>query len=253
MNVPRRHDRRDLDAVLVLGVALCLVVNLAPGLTAVRTVLGLPFLLAGVGYVMMAALYGDELPEGSMQLMLVPALSVSALILLALLLHVSRLGIDARSFADAALILVAIAAVVASVRRRSGRFEPTPVAVGAALRSRWTWSVLVVAAVFAVLLAILARPLPDDQIAGYTALSSLRAGGGAIAVAVRSEELHTVAYRLVVTPAGGRARTRVFTLAPGTAWARTLRLPGPPLQTVSVALYRTSAPHAAYRRVTLRP
>jgi hypothetical protein len=253
VNVPHRRARRDLDVVLVLGVALCLVVNLAPGLTAVRTVLGLPFLLAGVGYAMMAALYGDELPEGSMQLMLVPALSVCALILTALVLHVSRLGIDARSFADAALILVAITSVIASVRRRSGRFEPIPVPLGAALRSRWTWSVLVVAAVFAVLLAILARPLPNDQIAGYTALSSLRARGGAIAVAVRSEELHGVAYRLVVSPAGGRRETRAFTLAPGTAWARTLRLSGPPLQTVTVALYRASAPHAVYRQVTLRP
>jgi hypothetical protein len=249
----RRSARRDLDAVLALGIAVCLVVNLAPGLVAVRTVLGLPFLLAGVGYAMMAALYGDEPPEGSMQLMLVPALSVASLILLALALHVTRLGIDARTFADATLVLVAIASVIATLRRRSGRFEPGPPALRSALRSRWTWSVVVVAAVFAALLAILARPLPNDHIAGYTALSGLRAGGGAITVAVRSEELRAAAYRLVLSPAGGRSETRRFRLSPGAAWTRTLRLPGPPLQTISVALYRASAPHAVYRRVTLRP
>jgi hypothetical protein len=253
MTPRRRSARGDLDAVLALGVAVCLVVNLAPGLVAVRTVLGLPFLLAGVGYAMMAALYGDELPEGSMQLMLVPALSVASLILLALVLHVSRLGIGARTFVDATLILVAIASLIAVLRRRSGHFEPSPPALRSALRSRWTWSAIVVAAVFAALLAILARPLPDDHIAGYTALSGLRAGGGEIAVAVRSEELDPVAYRLVLSPAGGRAETRRFRLSPGAAWSRTLRLPGPPLQTISVTVYRASAPDAVYRQVTLRP
>jgi len=104
-----------------------------------------------------------------------------------------------------------------------------------------------------VLLAILARPLPNDRIAGYTALSGLRAGGGAIAVAVRSEELRPVAYRLVVSPAGGPPETRRFSVSPGAAWTRALRLPGPPLQTISVALYRASAPDAVYRQVTLRP
>ena len=243
----------DVLAVLLLGAVTCALVNYAPGEVALRAVFGLPFLLVGIGYVVMSAMFGDELPEGSMQLMLVPALSVASLILIALALDVSQIGLGRRAIADTALGVALVAVTITAWRRRRGFVGGPQIRLGALARSRWTWSVLVAAAVFAGLLVVLARPLPNDRIAGYTALTSLRGPGSSVDVGVQSEEVRSDSYRLEVTPAGGPPQTRFFTLPPGGHWGARIVLTGPSLQTVRIALYRGTEAGVVYRQLTLRP
>jgi hypothetical protein len=253
MSPPRRSPSVDLWFVLAVGGAMCLAVYLLPHVVALRAVFAIPFLLLGVGYVIMSAAYGGELPEGSMQVLLVPSLSIAGLILLALGLNVFKAPLDARTIAVASLTLAAIACTVAAVRRRGPGAPARSVRPAAVLRSRWVWSILIAAAVFAVLLTVLGRPLPDQNIAAYTALSSLRSGASAVTVEVQSAQLRTLAYRLDVSPANGQRTERSFTLAPGRKWSETIDVGGPSLQIVNVRLYRADYPSRIYRQVTLRP
>jgi hypothetical protein len=253
MSPPRRSSFLDLLFVLVVGGAMCLAVYLLPRVVALRAVFALPFMLVGLGYVIMSALYGGELPEGSMQVLLVPALSIAGLILLALGLDAVKAPLDARTIAVASLALASIASVVAAARRRGQGTLAASVHPGAILRSRWVWSILIAAGVFAVLLTVLGRPLPDQNIAAYTALSSLRSGPSAITVEVQSSQLQTLTYRLEVLPANGDRTERTFTLAPGRQWSQTIAVGGPSRQIVNVRLYRADDPATIYRQVTLRP
>ena len=246
-----RHT--DLALVLAAGIVTCLAVNLIPDATAVRAVFAIPFLLLGVGYLIMVAAFGNDLPDGSLQVLLVPALSIAGVILMALGLDVAKFPLNARAFADAALVLAGVTAAIAGLRRRGQEVSLPRLPVRAAARSRWTWSLLLAAAVFAALLIVLARPLPDSHIAGYTALSSLRGPGSSVRVEVQSAETRTVAYRLAVLPDSGPAQTRSFTLKPGERWAQLVSLSGPPLQIVRVRLYRTAEPTTVYRQVFLKP
>jgi hypothetical protein len=120
------------------------------------------------------------------------------------------------------------------------------------LRSPWLWSSTVLLVVFAVLVALLARPLPDPKFAGYTQLSALRTAGTGIRASVRSAEHSRTSYRLLATTASGRVLAREFSLTPGQEWTGILPTGAPREQTVHVRLYRAGDPAAVYREVIPR-
>jgi uncharacterized membrane protein len=255
---PRRRLPLDLLPVVLLGALTTLAVVALPHLVALRATLGLPFLLLGPGYALTRALFGGERLEASMQVLLALALSIATIVLVGLALNAAQIALTARSLAVAVLIVTAVACVVTAVRDRdlpettsvaSSRSLRSPSRV---LRSPWLWSVITLIAVFAGLLALLARPLPDRAFAGYTQLSALRSRAGGVRVQVQSEEHLRTTYRLDVTTASGRSVSRTLTLAPGQRWERTIDAGRPVQQTVGIRLYRTAAPAAVYRELTLR-
>src|SRR6202034_2252732 len=186
--------------------------------------------------------FGGERLEASMQVLLALALSIATIVLVGLALNAAQIALTARSLAVAVLIVTAVACVVTAVRDRdlpettsvaSSRSLRSPSRV---LRSPWLWSVITLIAVFAGLLALLARPLPDRAFAGYTQLSALRPRAGGVRVQVQSEEHLRTTYRLDVTTASGRSVSRTLTLAPGQRWERTIDAGRPVEQTVDIRL-----------------
>jgi uncharacterized membrane protein len=247
----RRSGSTDLLAVVLVGGLTTLVLFAAPHVVALRASLGLPFLLLGPGYALTSALFVREHAETSLRLPLTLALSIAAMVLVGLALDAAGIALTARAL-DVALLVVASAACgVATVRRRS---ETTTESLqpARALRSPWVWSTAALVAVFAVLLAVLARPLPDNTFAAYTQLSALRSGADGVSVAVKSAEHRFTTYDLDVRAASGLVIRRTFALAPGQQWTSVIHTGGPRAQTVDIRLYRAVAPMTVYRALTLR-
>jgi hypothetical protein len=248
---PRRRLPLDLLPVVLLGALTTLAVVAFPHLVALRATFGLPFLLLGPGYALMRALFARDRLEASMRVLLALALSIATIVLVGLALNAAQIALTARSLAVAVLIVTAVACVVAAVRDRDLR-ETMSVTPARALRSPWLWSVSTLIAVFAGLLVLLSRPLPDGAFAGYTQLSALRSGAGGVRVEVQSAEHLRTTYRLDVSTASGRSVSRTLTLAPGQQWERIIDAGRPAEQTVNIRLYRAAAPGAVYRELTLR-
>jgi hypothetical protein len=247
----RRLVPLDLLAVVLLGGLTLAALFAAPHVVAIRAALGLPFLVLGPGYALMSALYAREQPGTSMSLMLTLALSVSAMVLVGLALNAARIALTARTLGVALLGVASAACLVAAVRRGG---VPRALSIGpsGALRSPWLWSTAVLVAVFAGLVAALARPLPNRTFAGYTQLSALRSGA-AVSVTVKSAEHARTTYYLDVSTASARAISRTLTLAPGQRWVQAIDARGSQTQTVHVRLYSAGAPTRVYRELTLRP
>jgi uncharacterized membrane protein len=255
---PRLRLPLDLLPVVLLGALTTLAVVAFPHVVALRATFGLPFLLLGPGYALMRALFARDRLEASMRVLLALALSIATIVLVSLALNAAQIALTARSLAVAVLITTAVACLVTAVRDRhlpeTIPLAPlrVPQAPSRVLRSPWLWSVSTLIAVFAGLLVLLARPLPDGAFAGYTQLSALRSGAGGVRVEVQSAEHLRTTYRLDVTTAAGRSLSRTLTLAPGQQWKRIIDAGRPAEQTVNIRLYRTAAPAAVYRELTLR-
>jgi uncharacterized membrane protein len=247
----RRSGSFDLLTVVLVGGLTTLALYATPHFAALRAVLGLPFLLLGPGYALTSALFAHEQSETSVRLVLTLALSIAAMVLVGVALDAAGIALTARAL-DLALLAVATAACgVAAVRRRSA---PTTESrePARALRSPWLWSTAALVAVFAVLVAVLARPLPDKTFAAYTQLSALRSGAGGVSVAVKSAEHRFTTYELDVRAASGLVIRRTFVLAPGQQWTSVIHTGAPQAQTVDIRLYRAVAPTTVYRALTLR-
>jgi len=247
----RRAMPVDLLAVVLVGVLTTVALFAAPHTVALRATIGLPFLLLGPGYALMSALYAREQPETSMRLLLTLALSIAAMVLVGLTLNAARLALTARALSIALLVVATTACLVAAVRRRDGS-ETVSISPARALRSPWLWSTGALVAVFAGLLVALAQPLPDSTFAGYTQLSALRSGAAGVRVAVKNAEHARTTYHLDARAASGLVIRRTFTLMPGQQWARVIHIGAPREQTISIHLYRATAPATVYREVTLR-
>jgi hypothetical protein len=223
--------------VTVLGCATVAAVAVSHS-TVLRSVFGLPFLLFGQGYVLTRALWPEDFPGISARLCLALAFSITETIGASLLLDILSIRFTGASSAVAALIVTAAASVVA-IRRQP--VMPKPSNPDRSWRvpgvRPWLASLALALVIVAAALAVLARPLPNDTVAGYTQLWALRGSNQTITVGLQSAELRTEHFRVVAHAPGGSSVAFTGSLAPGGIDTRSLRLPGPPLQTVVVTMY----------------
>ncbi|MGA2013584.1 MAG: DUF1616 domain-containing protein [Solirubrobacteraceae bacterium] len=267
------RDRQIVTSIVALGAAAGVLEWAVPGAVVLRTLLGLPFLLIGQGYLVSRAVFPGDALAPSVRLLVSLAFSIAAIIIVALALAVIGVAITPAAL-TVALVVAAAAAGAAGSRRPP---TPAPVEPGVSPERdggpdrdrrvarrpgpgtvRWLAGLAVAAAIVAGALFALARPLPNSTVAGYTRLWALRDRAGAITVGVASAQHATVSYRVLASaPGGGRAAFTVR-LAPGESVTRRLTVPGLPLQIVHVDLYPAAAagaPRAAgpYRSVLLAP
>jgi hypothetical protein len=241
----------DLLVVVLGGALTALALFALPGVVALRVILGVPFLILGPGYSLTSAVFPHDPPDLSMRVALSLGLSIASAVLAGLVLNAVRIELTAHALLVAQLTITVVSCLVAWVRRGEPIAPVRPVGP-AVLRSPWFWSTALLLAVFASLLALLARPLPDRAFAGYTQLAALRAAHNGISATVRSAEQVTRSYRLVAVTASRRVVSREFTLSPGQEWAGTLPTGGPPDQTIYIRLYRAGQPGVIYREVVHR-
>lgn len=250
MTAPRAPIRTDLGGVLAVGLVCLIVVVLAPGLVVVRTLLGLPFLLVGVGFCVMRAVLGRYRPEPAVQFLLSAGLSIAAGILVGLALYALGLAFDARSVIAGDCAVAAVAAGVAQ-RRSGARRWPALGGVSGA----WIGAALAAVVVFAGAVIVLSRPLADGSVAGYTALTAIRADATHLRVGVDNESNTPGRFVLRISGSavpGAGAAARAISLAPGGRWSRPIEV-GPSIgQTIVIRLYRASAPASVLRQVVLR-
>ncbi len=176
-------------AVLILGAAALVVLELWPSAVALRSVLGLPFLLLGVGYVAINEIYGRERPDGAATILLTLALSLAIIVLTALGMYATSIAFTGRAFLLAELVVTAALAAVAVARRHSrGRRARAQLRL-ARRRPKLAWrsdgmklaaSCLVPMAVLAGLIVALSRPLPNAHVAGYGARWAVRGAGNTV-------------------------------------------------------------------------
>jgi hypothetical protein len=254
---PRKLPPLDLLAVVLLGDLATISLFAAPHVVALRATLGLPFVILGPGYALMSALYAREPPEPATRLLepatrllLTLALSIVTMVLVGLALNAARIALTGRAFVLTLLVVATAACIVASVRRR-GVGDAISISPAVVLRSPWLWSTTILLAVFAGLLVMVARPLPDPTYAGYTQLSGLRDGAN-VHIAVKSAEHLRRTYHMDALAASGRVVKRTFTLTPGQQWAQVIHIGTPLEQTVRIRLYLAAAPATVYREVILR-
>jgi uncharacterized membrane protein len=243
---------RGLMAVLIIGCAAAAAVIAFPHVPALRTAVGVPFLLFGQGYAVMSALFARELPEPSVRVMLALALSVATIIAVGLVLAAADIPLTGSALVTSLLVVTFVAVAIAVIRQPLDAAPRRRISASDVARSRWLWSALVAGAVFALLLVALSRPLPNTRVAGYTELWALRAAGGKVIVGVKSAEHSRAAYRVVARGASGKVVSVTVTLAPGQQRTQVLAIGQPQLQTVDVRLYQVAHPASVYREVTLR-
>lgn len=242
----------DLLAVLVIGAAALLALYQWPSITPLRAALGLPFLLFGVGYAATCAIYGPDRLDGSATIRLALTLSIAITVLTALTLYAANVKFTGRALLIAELATSAVMCAVARVRRQGDRG-----AIGRrfnwrnVVTSRLAWASLAPVAVFAGLIVLLSRPLPDSHVAGYSALWAVRAGSGSVEIGVSNSQLQAIRYRVEVIPSAGRRTTRSLTLSPGEQWRHSIHVAGPISQPMIVKLYRSNDSRRAYREIAV--
>jgi Protein of unknown function (DUF1616) len=249
------HRRNpDLLLVVLLAATAAVVVNVVDGVP-VRIVFALPLLLILPGYALTAAIFARRRPGMSHVVLLSVGLSLAVAALGALLLDLT-VGLRTWSWSVLELCVVCGGCAVALVRRRGTTDLPRVLRI----RQPGVRDVLLLlgAALLAAAAVAFARtPLSANKVQGYTALwlvptsnhdySTLRLG-------VKSGELRTQVYRLVVTR-GGRVvyAKRGLVLEPAQAWTRTVAISPPRRRgatAVTARLYRSQdAAASPYRTV----
>jgi uncharacterized membrane protein len=253
--VTRRHP--DLAATVMVAAFAALVVTLVPGLPALRTPFAALLLLALPGYSLTAALFGGRAIDWPRRLLLTIGLSISLSVVVGLLLNQTPLGLRASSWSVALLAVTCVACAVAvrlrrevpslpAVRRRRVPLPDLMFLLGAAL--------LLFSAV-----ALARTPLTAKNVQGYTALWLLPGGGGETAtvrVGIRSGELHTVSFRLVIRVGAKVAyERRLPAFQPGRQFEAIVRLGGAAggRRPTVASLYRQNSPGSVYRVARLWP
>jgi len=247
------RGHRDLRLV-VAAAALCALVALLFPSEAVRLVFAAPLALFLPGYAIAAANFARRELDRPRMLLASLVLSLSALVLAALLLNYAPGGIRALSWALILLAIVLGCARAAALRRpraatapqRPRRSRPAPVALALG-------GLGIAAAAAALVLS--ASTVPADEAVGYTELWVLPQGpaaSGDFQVGVGSEEQHTVPYDLLIQVGERPLIRRSFVLDPGAT--RVVRLdtgaaPGAAPVPVVATLLRQNQTDEIYRRV----
>jgi hypothetical protein len=247
----------DRDLRMVIGAALvCGAVVVSVQVTVVRVLFAVPLCLVLPGYAIAAATFGPTRPAATRMLMLVPALSLSTLVVGSLLLDLLPGGIRLGSW-TILLVVVVIAGAGVAIVRRVGSRRPPRRATRLRLRARDVILLLFAALAMGGALALSRTPLPAHKAIGYTSLWMLQSGTAyapAVRIGVRSAELHPTTYRLTLTTGSGPPAVvdPALTLAPGEA--STVNVPlilaTPSNRTlVTAQLYRAGSPDV-YRHVS---
>lgn len=241
----------DLLVSLLVAAASVAVIRFLPSVP-LRTAFALPLLFVLPGLTLTAALFpGGSLDLGR-RLLLQVGLSLSVGVLGALVLDVT-FGLHRFSWAVLLGAVTGVGAAVAATRR-GGLAAPVR-----SLRLPRRLDVALVGIALAVVVGsvVFARtPLAARGVQGYTALSILPVHGHTrdVRLEVSSAEVRTVSYRLKLHVGPRLIAVRRLTLAPGSSWQRTVRLPskqtsGRPW--ISVRLYRAGSKDV-YRSVRIR-
>jgi hypothetical protein len=247
------RGHRDLRLVAAAA-ALCALVALLFPSEPVRLVFAAPLALFLPGYAIAAANFARRELDRPRLLLASLVLSLSALVVGALLLNYVPGGIRALSWALLLLAIVLGFGRAAALRRprakaaRRRRRRPRPAPVALALGG------LGIAAAAAALV-LSASTVPADEAVGFTELWVLpqrQAEGGDFQVGVGSEERTAVPYDLLVRVGEGPLLRRSFALDPGQT--RVVRLdtggtPGAAPVPVVATLLRQNQTDEIYRRV----
>jgi uncharacterized membrane protein len=254
--------RRNLDLALAAVVAAAgavIVVRLSLPL-AVRIAFVLPLVLVLPGYALVRALLSGKELERSHRLLLSLGLSLSLAIVTGLLLDVSTIGLDARSWAVSLATETWILCVVAGLRwrHRDDVDEAAPSARSWRLRGRDVLLFAVAACIFSGAVAFARTPLPAPNVHGYTALWLLPGPAGHrsdFRIGVKSGERGRVRYRLVVRVGTRVVLERRFQLEPSAVHHESVRVDKAARHGRSIwaLLYREDKPRALFRSARILP
>jgi uncharacterized membrane protein len=251
--------RRRLDLAVVASVAVVCAagVLVEPLPVAVSLMLALPLVLVLPGYALVEALGRRRPLDFAPRLVLVPALSIAADVLLGLVLNLSPFAITNRSWAVGLASVVCVACLVAHLHRRPRAALP-PVSRRLRLRLADVAALVAAAVVVAVAVALARTPLSAERAQGYALLWLAPARGArTVSVGIQSGELRPADYRVVVT-AGPRVvySREGLRLAPGQRALLRVRLPDTPSARstrVAARLYRSGDRHVyRHAQVELR-
>jgi hypothetical protein len=212
--------RRDLIGSILLAAVCAIGVVLVP-VTVVRVILAVPFCLLLPGYLIRAAVFAQAQLEPGPRLMLVPALSLIALVLSSLLLNEFPGGLQKGTWVGWLLFLDIAMALVADRRRRAQGGAPMQGLHRQIRLRRVDATVIGLAAVVAIGAYVASRlPLSAKNVVGYESLSVLpNATDTGVTVSAKSGREHTYGYVLDVSVGTRRVLSRSLRLAPGADYA----------------------------------
>jgi hypothetical protein len=249
---------RDLRACAAVGL-VCAALALAVHLTAIRAIAAVPLCLVLPGYALTAAFFARRRLEPGSTVMLTLALSLTTLILGALVLNLIPGALRAGPWAALLLVAVLGGCLVADRRRPALVLQPGRPRRGAAGR-RWRALDAVLLGAAALIAAgafVVSRiPLSAPSAVGYTALWMLpdrTVQGPVVNIGVQSSEQVRWGYRLIVQIGSVSLADRRFSLAPDGRIAVRVAVPAR-LQhggTVIARLYRSDLV-PVYRMTTAR-
>ncbi|MGN6258177.1 MAG: DUF1616 domain-containing protein [Solirubrobacterales bacterium] len=249
------RGHRDLRWASIAAAVCALVAALVPW-EVVRIVAALPLTLFLPGYAIVAAAFGSSELALPKRMMLSVGVSLTVLVLGALVLNVFPFGIRTASWA-VLLSLVAIAACWgAALRRGASQPERKRRPVAGLRPSRGSAALLAAAVIVAgAAIALAQKPLPAKNAEGFTALWMLPtdAREEAVAIGVESNEQDPASYRLEVeVGAKGKPREYRVELKPGEEKTFEVDVPSKPGRRTHVvaSLYREGEPQRLFRRVT---
>lgn len=248
------RGHRDLLVLVAVAVVCALGTLIAP-VEALALVFAVPLALFLPGYAIALAALARRDIEGLQMALIGVGLSLTVLVLGALLLNFVPGGLSWGSWA-LLLVLTTIAASRAAAIRRL----PADAAGRSGFRLQRPAAPAVAALVLAFLIASAAValafvPVSADHAVGYSELSIQpyqEGSSSGVEVGVGSNEQETAEFDLVVSVAGGGPHRTHLSLEPGqTATARVPRAAGESGRTAaSATLYRTREPGRPYRQVS---
>ena len=248
------RGHRDLNAVSI-GAVLCAAIAVVVPLEPVRIAAGLPLSLFLPGYAVTSAIVARISLQGRQVLLLSLALSLTTLVLCALLLTLAPGGLREGSWATT-LAAVALAGSYVTARRRRRRGQGGRPRL--AIRARKGDLALLSGALAVVGVAgvVAWTPFPANDVVGYTRLWVLPIDQGGVVgarVGVGSEEQDTTAYNLELQVGMGQSpSSRRMVLLPGQQRVIrigfTRRATGVPVP-ITAMLFRSDRPQVPYRLV----
>ena len=255
--------RGNLDLKLAaLAAVEGLVVATAVDQTAARVVPAILLALVAPGYALSVALL-PERRDGFERCLLALGLSLCVVVLGGLILDLTPWGLTSRTW-GISLAAFTLAACELARRRRSTVAPEAAVEAKsqdsmppAAHRRRLTTSIGVAAVAAMVVGAVLIARLPSSSahVRGFTALWAVPVSqaDSSFSIGIRSDEVRTTSYHLVVSGAQRVVFRRHVTLRPGQQWLARGRfaggLPSSTGEELRVLLYRDDRPTVVYRRV----
>jgi hypothetical protein len=145
-----------------------------------------------------------------------------------------------------------VAATIRQTRARTGPRARRPASSAPAVVV-WTVGCLGVGALFAVLIAVLRKPLPDPSAPGYTLIWAQPTGSTGLSLGLRSQEREPTRYRLQITPSAAGQAFGTISLNTGQTWNKAVNLSATQRSApVQVTLYRIGS-DTPYRSLTVRP